>query len=440
MSADAVTRADETTFFRPIQYLGSKWRLLDDIERAVNNVSRHDGAQVIDLFSGSGVVAARLARTRQVTAVDVQEYARVLAGAQLAPAPVDFESLFDRAAHEFALLMRPAVRALVDHESAVVASHQDRAAGVCDLVDFGSMAAMATAAPTTLRALLTRANDELRDAASAVMTRHYGGVYFSYEQAATLDALAVAARQVRDDERDTALAMVLSTASELVASVGGHFAQPVRPRTKDGRVKPGIVTNVARSRAIDPMAAAFRWATRYRALSPSPYASSAVRADYKVPLSRLSTDVGCIYADPPYTREHYSRFYHVLETLALGDEPGLSQVRIGGSLRPSRGLYRHARHQSPFCVVSEAPEAFAALMSPLADAGVPLVLSYSPIPQTDKPRARVMTLGALIGLAERYFGRVEVRSVGAIAHAKLNTRRLNAPATYDAEVLIECQP
>ncbi len=71
--------------FRPIQYLGSKARLLAPISNAIDSVDPSRGP-VLDLFSGSGVVAAHLARRREVTAVDVQEYARVLASALLAPA------------------------------------------------------------------------------------------------------------------------------------------------------------------------------------------------------------------------------------------------------------------------------------------------------------------------------------------------------------------
>ena len=35
-----------------------------------------------------------------------------------------------------------------------------------------------------------------------------------------------------------------------------------------------------------------------------------------------------VYADPPYTRDHYSRFYHVLETLALRDDPRFRLTRL----------------------------------------------------------------------------------------------------------------
>jgi adenine-specific DNA methylase len=84
---------------RPIQYLGSKVRLLDAIGAAIDRVDPA-GGPAIDLFSGSGVVAARLAARRPVTAVDIQEYSRVLCSALLTPkrlSPADAAELSELA-------------------------------------------------------------------------------------------------------------------------------------------------------------------------------------------------------------------------------------------------------------------------------------------------------------------------------------------------------
>ncbi|PKQ07091.1 MAG: hypothetical protein CVT72_04505, partial [Alphaproteobacteria bacterium HGW-Alphaproteobacteria-11] len=68
--------------FRPVHYLGSKLRVLTDIEQAIDRVDPSGGA-VCDLFSGSSTVSRYLSRRRRVMAVDIQEYARVLAEAVL---------------------------------------------------------------------------------------------------------------------------------------------------------------------------------------------------------------------------------------------------------------------------------------------------------------------------------------------------------------------
>ena len=67
----------EADVFRPIQYLGSKLRLLDSITEAVDDVSLRRGPN-LDLFCGSGVVSRHLGRSRPMVAVDIQEFSRVV--------------------------------------------------------------------------------------------------------------------------------------------------------------------------------------------------------------------------------------------------------------------------------------------------------------------------------------------------------------------------
>ena len=143
-----------------------------------------------------------------------------------------------------------------------------------------------------------------------------------------------------------------------------------------------------------------------------------------------------VYADPPYTRDHYSRFYHVLETISLWDDPGVSTTRIRAKTTTfSRGVYRADRHQSPFCIKSQAPGAFERLFSAVRDLQAPLVLSYSPYAIDSNAHPRVMTVEQITSLAAKYFTRVETISPGRISHMKLNTTRLNIDAATEAELI-----
>ena len=74
---------------RPIHYLGSKLRILDTIGETVNSVSPGNG-RICDLFSGSGTVSRYFSHSRPVTAVDIQEYSRVLCTAVLMPVAFPF--------------------------------------------------------------------------------------------------------------------------------------------------------------------------------------------------------------------------------------------------------------------------------------------------------------------------------------------------------------
>jgi adenine-specific DNA methylase len=155
-----------------------------------------------------------------------------------------------------------------------------------------------------------------------------------------------------------------------------------------------------------------------------------------------SSDLDCrvVYADPPYTRDHYSRFYHVLETMALRDDPKISTNTAHGKTVLSRGIYRQDRHQSPFCIRSEAPAAFEELFERVAKRGVPLVLSYSPYASEKNAHPRVMTMDAITRLARSHFRSVNVDSVGAFFHSRLNRSDLNKDISYEAEFLLICEP
>jgi len=145
-----------------------------------------------------------------------------------------------------------------------------------------------------------------------------------------------------------------------------------------------------------------------------------------------------VYADPPYTRDHYSRFYHVLETLAVGDEPMVSTMKVNGVVKLSRGLYRAERHQSPFCIKSEVLPAFEALFGGTAHRGVPIAVSYSAYSSgtAARPQPRLVTIEQIAAVAGRYYRRVLVESAGRVAHSKFNHEAVNGEVNYDAETLI----
>lgn len=62
---------------RVIQYLGSKLQILNDIETEIEMLLP-EGGIVSDAFSGSGVVAYKLAQKYTVYANDIQEYVKVI--------------------------------------------------------------------------------------------------------------------------------------------------------------------------------------------------------------------------------------------------------------------------------------------------------------------------------------------------------------------------
>src|SRR5690606_18929617 len=73
-----------------------------------------------------------------------------------------------------------------------------------------------------------------------------------------------------------------------------------------------------------------------------------------------------VYADPPYTKDQYSRYYHLWETLVLYDYPKIT----------GKGRYREGRFQTEFAVKSKVVPAMNALAQLASMMHSDLVLSY----------------------------------------------------------------
>lgn len=439
--------------FRLVHYLGSKLRLIQPIRDAVEQVVPF-GGRVCDLFAGSGTVSLGLRHAWGVTAIDIQEYSRVLTSAVLNPPDdtgLSAAVLRDASKSELVKRLRYALEPLIAYEAACLAEAESGSMErLCELLEQGSLLLAASTAlgmdsdleEAQAAALERLAAEGLDYGSSSVISRYYGGVYFSRIQALELDARLDLAHAAPPPVRDQLLAVLMSVASDAVNTVGKQFAQPIRLRDSKGQPKLHLVRQTLRDRRLDVDDLTEVWLRRYAAIPRARHEHLSVRGDFEVMLEEHIDDVDLVYADPPYTRDHYSRYYHVLETMALRDEPAISTttIRTGGAPMPSRGLYRDERHQSPFCIKSKAPRAFDALCRRVASAGKPLLISYSPYKQQEGNRPRLLTIRELREIAETHFGFVSVVDVEGITHNKFNMNERNVRVDYAAEILMLCRP
>ena len=441
-----------TASFRPIHYLGSKLRLAPAIARALDTADASRGT-VLDLFAGSGTTAHTLAGNRSVIASDIQEYSRVLCSALLSCSkpPSDFESRLLKCLdthNPLTSTLRNAIDPLVQYERrALQSSLNGNPEPICEVLEQGSILAAERGIPQEvtpgLRGCLTEAIKRLADAglagsSIATATRYFGGSYFSYQQALELDCLAAIIDEIFPTEsKDFFTAALLSTASDVVNTVGKQFAQPIRPRAKDGKIKQHLLSKIQRDRRRSAVDDYPQWLKRYCRSKVKSQNHLATQADYRDALVKFAGQYSIVYADPPYTRDHYSRFYHVLETLAKRDNPDIARSAGSGEDELSRGLYRDDRHQSPFCIRSKAADAFTELFRLTATSGANLVLSYSPFESGAHPR--MMKIDMLLGMANEFYKTVELQNIDGINHSKLNTSKLNLAKPKEAEVLLICK-
>lgn len=431
-------------YFKTLNYLGCKLRLLDFIEENVKRLTP-PGGQVCDLFAGSGTVAGRLAGSFNVTACDIQAYSKVICNAVLngCEFPPEMLSSFCK-------------RLLADTRSPLAESFQplilmeQRAIAEADplllpcFVEHGSLEIFRnepsdSPISDTIAAVAESLAHRQLDNSRSTISRYYGGVYFSYKQAVDIDNIIDAISDIiPGDCRDLFTAALLSTASDIVGTVGKHFAQPVKARDSRGNVKSVLFSKARKDKTIEVIPLYLDWLDRYLALPRRKANHTVMQADYASCLANLPETVTTIYADPPYTRDHYSRFYHVLETIALHDSPALSSVTIHGTSHLSNGIYRVDRHQSPFCIKSQAPDAFDTMFRLAAENGRNILLSYSPFDDSRKTHPRVATIGTIMDIAGKYYSDIATVSAGKFAHSKLNSSPNLLEASDEAELLIIC--
>lgn len=438
--------------FRTIHYLGSKLRLLNIIKEAVNKVDPSFG-RVYDLFAGSGSVSYFLSGDRPVTSVDIQNYSNVLCTTLLDPVipTMKFLSSFTERCLEanHSKTLEWAVSDLTKYEEEAIfkALHSNNPDQLCDIIENGSLISFETTNSTDvsgfLKKLIKDSLDKLNSKEilnfESLSIRYFGGIYFSYKQSAQIDSILYQIFNSPVKYRNFLMSALLSTVSDSVNTVGKQFAQPIRPRNSKGRIKSNLGKIAFRDRTIDIIYLYEDWIKKYSTIEEPRFNHTVLKTDYLEALNHISDDTKVIYADPPYTRDHYSRFYHVLETISLRDTPAISRIKQNGKTVLSRGLYREDRHQSPFCIKSEAPLAFKNLFEKISSAGISFILSYSPFDKNINSHPRVVDLDFLIQLANEHFNEVSLISPDKFIHNKLNRSDKHLKASKKAEILILCK-
>lgn len=442
----------ETKEVRPIHYLGSKLRMLDSIEKALLEVADTHGA-ICDLFSGSGTVSKYLLHNYDVISVDIQEYSKVLCEASTSfidsSVPAN-EIIDDIKNHLKTAEINNIFASLISHEKECIEyAEKGCYQQLYEIIECGSLyifehegsVGLSRALEHAIKVSFDRlyANTNIAQADSMIC-RYYGGLYYSYKQAIDMDCIARWVFEQNGIFKTKSLAALLSTASDLVNTVGKQFAQPLKVRNSKGELKKSLLNKILKDRNEDVYTTYERWLNYYLSIGQTQHKHTMICDDYISAIDKLKgIPVAAVYADPPYTRYHYSRYYHVLETICLRDSPKVTTTFPNGRGGISRAIYRTGRHQSPFCIKSEAEEAFDILFQKVRELGVPLVLSYSPFDASKAVTPRLQTIDQLIEKAKQYFEDVKVVSPGKFTHSKLNSVDKNFESNDEAELLIVCK-
>ena len=409
---------------RTIWYMGAKTRLTGEILDAVAAADPRARC-VLDLMSGTAAVSQALAGRYRVVANDVQAYAQAIAAAYLEhdQDPVARFAGLDPE-RDLGLRYRENQEALLDLLAPAVALEDAylRAAGLepeAPDPEVGPVLAgpelpaprQTLPAGTQDRAdayrrfalAQTPAFDEVRDAAARgafaraaalfrretiaarraaprafpylLASSYYPNVYLGVRQAVAVDSLRYAIDGLRGRgaaARRTHYLAALLHATSVTTSATSHFCQP-RGLTRDVEVQAVLLR---RAQSIPSRLVAYsRSIAATVSATPLQQGNRALQGEWRQALARWDeVEADVVYADPPYTQDHYSRFYHVLEVLTRYDYPRL-ELR-GGQVTKGRYPRLEQRHRSPFCVRSKVEAELRALIEGVAARGAGLVLSY----------------------------------------------------------------
>ena len=378
----------ETSTIRSIHYLGSKLRMLDAIKESVDGVAIGDGA-ICDLFSGSGTVSKYFLQYRDVISVDIQKYSQVIceASMRLLTEPPNVNDILQEINnHAVSNALEYCFCELIEYEKkCTLLAKAGNIAALYEIIEHGSLYTLekgqsdeiTSELKTCMELCLSKVDEAvLLDRTDSMISRYFGGLYFSYEQSVALDCIAHWVFEQKELIHTKALAALLSAASDIVNTVGKQFAQPLKVRNSKGELKSSLLNKITSDRSEDVYTIFAKWLDYYFSVGDNTHNCFTICDDYVSALEQLKEhNVSVVYADPPYTRYHYSRYYHVLETICLRDNPEVSTTFPNGKGGISRAIYRSERHQSPFCIKSQAEGAFDVLFQKVKELKVPLVLS-----------------------------------------------------------------
>ncbi|HEX3671087.1 MAG TPA: DNA adenine methylase [Candidatus Cybelea sp.] len=415
---------------RPVQYLGSKSRVVAAITDALP--AARPGSRALDLFSGSSVVAQVLAHSGYaVTAVDALGFAATLARATLGIAASDRD--------DPELLARTIVASAppVPDLEAAFAVERERERAALRRGDADTLLDQVVEAPEAWPSPGAESNDVLARLPAngyqyGLATVCYAGTYIGFEQALETDRVLASIAQAGTAgwSRDVLVAACLSAVSACAFTAGKHFAQY-------HRVDVGKRTEFHRRRILQDrrLQVTTLFLRAVRCIASAGRKNAGAHSAVARPVDEFFRDVlepqQLIYADPPYTAQQYSRFYHVLEVLDAGNIPSLQQRSDGTA---TRGLYPSGRYLSPFCSRRDAPGAFQRLLKFAARHTETFALSYSASRGASTGNSRTVDYEALVQLCRSSFRRVR--------HIDLNHRyrRFN-PVQMDSddrELLLIC--
>lgn len=435
---------NNTTYYRPIQYLGSKTRVVDTIVSECKRLYT-PGEFVVDLFSGSSIVSQSLYKNgMHVIANDVMSFSSDIASCMLNQARKTtsvsiIENFIQNLGVSPASEYQKTFANLIEKEQLFLSNQN--LSGLKLLYESLSQVGNDNVTNTQIDYIKNHyGNSAINNI--PLFVNYYAGTYFGIKQSLDIDVLRNRIEHEWQTSKDlwaykVLLTALYNTCSVIVHSAGKHFAQPIDICDKDGTK----ITNVRlfENRSYD-VTEVFKNCVFCILKSTTPFVSESRSHALNVDICTTEfknaiadRKVSVIYADPPYTAQQYSRFYHIPEVLHSYVYPKL-QVFRG---KNTQGIYPDDKYKSPFCSKAKAKGAFESIFALASEHQSHLIVSYSESKKSKTGNERMVTMSDLHQLAEKYLPNYSTNQLSFdFDYRQLNNREKIVEEKDDKEILL----
>lgn len=330
-----------------IKYMGSKRNLIDFVIQSINQVMEPKDSRLYDLFGGTAVVSAAFRNIIPVTCNDIQIYTSVLAKTYLE------NKEWNQFPEDFIQKTINEISSRIEEKINTYGFKFSYDQGI----NFNQFLELEKNQKLLIE---ENFNDEFH-----LFTKYYSGTYLSYNQCIEIDSIIsiLHSERIKNSFLFNLCLSSLMFAMAYTTIGTGHYAQYREP--EEGNMEDILIY---RTRKVLPL---FQKKLNelieyFNQIGATEFQHNYTTNDYLEILDNLEENA-IVYADPPYQFVHYSRFYHLIETLVRYDYPEIGH----------KGRYRKDRHQSPFCQKSNVEKAFIEMFERINNRRAKLLLSYS---------------------------------------------------------------
>lgn len=312
-------------------YLWNKYKLLKDIDKEIS-LNLKKWWTICDLFSWSGVIWDYFKSNYNIISNDIEYYSYIINKASLNFNSIKISNIdINKIIHELNLNIS---QSLLTKEINDIESY---------LNDIKNK----------------------KSSKKLFFYENFSGTYFSINQWLEIDYYRLYIDNIEDNEvKNYLLSIWVYALYNIVNSVWNHFAQARKVKNTNFNI---IEKKFKKSFLQQILNKHNDILENIKNISIYSKDNQAYNLDYK-DLLKLDKKIDLFYIDTPYTIDHYSRFYHILNTFLKYDYPTISWV----------WLYREDRYQSKFCRKTTVREEFEHMIKTIHNKyWAKIILSYS---------------------------------------------------------------